>query len=193
VSFELLKVGAALLLTAPSVPLLFQGEEWGASSPFCYFTDHMDLELAAAVRAGRHREYVALGWGGETDVDPQSPETFELSKLPWEELDRPFHRDLLAWHRSLIELRRSIPALHDGRRDLADVRFEEEARWLVMERGSVSVVCNFSERVAVVPLAAERSRHRLLTSAEAPEVSGDKVRLGPESVTIYSAEPVPDR
>jgi len=57
-----LKIGAALVLTSPFVPLLFQGEEWGAATPFFYFTDYQETELAKAVREGRCREFVAFGW-----------------------------------------------------------------------------------------------------------------------------------
>lgn len=56
------KVGAALLLTAPFVPLIFQGEKWAASSPFLYFTDHDDPGLAEAVARGRRDEFAAWGW-----------------------------------------------------------------------------------------------------------------------------------
>jgi 1,4-alpha-glucan branching enzyme len=89
-----LKIGAALVLTAPFVPLLFQGEEWGASSPFLYFTDHQDSELARAVTEGRRREFAAFGWRSEDVPDPQGRETFERSKLNWREPEEETHNDL---------------------------------------------------------------------------------------------------
>lgn len=186
VSFELLKIGAALLVTSPMVPMLFMGEEWGATSPFCYFTDYQDPGLAAAIRAGRTREFTAFDWDPEAIPDPQASETFELSKLRWDELGEPMHSDLFEWHRSLVALRRSRPELTDGRRDLVRVAYDKAERWLVMERGSISVACNFSNELAVAHLAANRSRTALLTSVEPPEIAGDQVRLGPESVTIFS-------
>ena len=186
VSFELLKVGAALLMTSPMVPMLFMGEEWGTTSPFCYFTDYQDPGLAAAIRAGRTREFAAFGWDPGAIPDPQASETFELSKLRWDELGEPMHSDLFEWHRSLVALRRSRPELTDGRRDLLRVAYDEAERWLVMERGSISVACNLSNELAVAHLAANRSRTALLTSVEPPEIAGDEVRLGPESVTIFS-------
>jgi maltooligosyltrehalose trehalohydrolase len=76
-----LRIGAALVLTAPFVPMLFQGEEWGAATPFQYFTDHDDPELARAVREGRRQEFVAFGWDPEPIPDPQTPAPFERSKL----------------------------------------------------------------------------------------------------------------
>lgn len=184
-SFELLKVGAALVLTSPFVPMLFQGEEWGATTPFCYFTDHDDPDLGNAVGEGRKREFAQFGWDPDAIPDPQSPETFELSRLDWSELAEPLHSELLEWHKSLIALRRETPELHDGRRDLVTTRYDEEARWLVFERGQFSVAVNFSDELVVVPLAAERTGSIALTSVEPPEVHGDEVSLGPESATIF--------
>ena len=80
-----LRVAAALLLTSPFVPLLFQGEEWGATTPFQYFTDHTDPELGRAVSEGRRREFAAFGWDPQAVPDPQDPATFERSKLDWTE------------------------------------------------------------------------------------------------------------
>ncbi|MGZ3678250.1 MAG: malto-oligosyltrehalose trehalohydrolase, partial [Ktedonobacterales bacterium] len=66
-----LKVAAALVLTAPFVPMLFQGEEWGATTPFQYFTDHQDANLARAVSEGRRNEFAAFGWNPDDVPDPQ--------------------------------------------------------------------------------------------------------------------------
>jgi maltooligosyltrehalose trehalohydrolase len=81
ISVGRLKISAALVLTGPLIPMLFQGEEWGATSPFLYFTDHEDPELARNVREGRRREFSAFGWNPEDISDPQAVETFERSKL----------------------------------------------------------------------------------------------------------------
>jgi maltooligosyltrehalose trehalohydrolase len=95
--------------------MLFQGEEWGATSPFLYFTDHEDPDLGRAVREGRRREFAGFGWAPDDIPDPQDPETFARSKLDWSEIDDPLHADVLEWHRALIRLRREIPAISDGR------------------------------------------------------------------------------
>lgn len=81
------KIGAALVLTSPFVPMLFHGEEFAASSPFQYFTDHDEDALAHAVSEGRRREFAAFGWKPEDVPDPQDAETFRRSKLDWAELD----------------------------------------------------------------------------------------------------------
>jgi maltooligosyltrehalose trehalohydrolase len=187
-SFELLKVGAALVLTSPFVPMLWQGEEWGATAPFCYFTDHDDPVLGKAVSEGRARDFAAFGWDPDDIPDPQAPETFELSRLDWTELSEPLHRELLEWHKSLIALRRATLELHDGRRDLVRTTHDEDARWLLVERGPITVAANFSDKLAVVPLPASRTASIALTSVEPPKVTGDEVGLGPESVTIFRAD-----
>ena len=184
-SAGLLKVGAALVLTSPFVPMLFQGEEWGATTPFLYFTDHADAELGRAVREGRRREFTAFGWAPEDIPDPQDPATFEHSKLDWSELDDPVHADLFDWHRSLIRLRREIPALSDGRMDQVKTRYDEAAGWLVVERGNVTIACNFSERSVSIPIDEGRTGELLLTSTKDPVRQDAKVNLLPSSVSIW--------
>ena len=110
---RLLRVAAALLLTAPFTPMLFQGEEWGATSPFLYVTDHRDPQLAGAVRAGRLAEFAAFGWQPSDVPDSQAEDSFLRSKLDWDERSQPAAAELLEWHRSLLALRRAEPALHD--------------------------------------------------------------------------------
>jgi maltooligosyltrehalose trehalohydrolase len=170
-------------LTAPFVPLLFAGEEWGASSPFLYFTDHQDAALGDAVREGRRRELAAFGWRPEDVPDPQAEETFRRSKLRWEERDAPGHAALLDWHRRLIAFRRATPALTDGRLDAVRVRVDEPARWLTMTRGPVSVACNFGPDPVRVPVAGGAIR---LASAAGCRMAGAEVVLPGESVAILA-------
>ncbi|MFN2389504.1 MAG: malto-oligosyltrehalose trehalohydrolase [Actinomycetota bacterium] len=183
-----LKIGAALVLTSPFTPMLFQGEEWGATTPFLYFTDHDDPDLARAVSEGRKREFAAFGWRPEEVPDPQDQTSFERSKLDWSEPERAPHDDLLAWHKSLIDLRRAEPALADGRRDLVRTSFDEDRRWLMVERDPITVACNLAQAPSALPVAPARRRCLVLTSG-APPVQGagaDTVTLEPESVTIWS-------
>ncbi len=83
-----LKAVAALTLLSPFVPLLFQGEEWGARTPFLYFTDHQNPDLGRLVAEGRAREFSGFNWAGEVP-NPQAPQTFDRSKLDWSELPQP--------------------------------------------------------------------------------------------------------
>jgi maltooligosyltrehalose trehalohydrolase len=145
----LLKVGAGLLLTSPFTPMLFMGEEWGATTPWRFFTDHVEPELARAVSEGRRREFATHGWASEDVPDPQDPETYRRSVLDWEEPGRPAHRELLDWYRALIALRRSCPELMDPR--LSEISVEHDDRWIVVYRGSVRVAANFGTEPVRLP------------------------------------------
>ncbi|MGN6521675.1 MAG: malto-oligosyltrehalose trehalohydrolase, partial [Actinomycetes bacterium] len=105
----LLKVGAALLLTSPFTPMLWMGEEWAASTPWCYFTDHQEPELAEAIRQGRRREFASHGWAAEDIPDPQAESTVASSVLSWDERRDGVHGEVLSWYRELIALRRREP------------------------------------------------------------------------------------
>ncbi len=147
------RIAAALVFTAPFVPMLFQGEEFGASSPFQYFTDHQDHDLAKSVSEGRRNEFAAFGWNPQQVPDPQDPATFAHSKLCWKEVESEPHASLLAWYRTLIAFRRSQPSLTDGRLDRVEVDFDERSRWLVMRRGTVEVACNFAPDRQALPIS----------------------------------------
>ncbi len=183
VSPGLLKVGAALVLTSPFTPMLFMGEEWGASTAWQYFTSFPDAGLADAVRNGRRSEFAAHGWNTDEVPDPQAEDTFRDSQLDWSEPDREPHRDLLGWHRRLIALRRSYPELADGR--LADVQctFDEQARWFVLRRGRVAVVCNLAQERQSVPVDGAPAT---VEAASSPgfAYSDGAVELAAESVVV---------
>ncbi|HWH35612.1 MAG TPA: malto-oligosyltrehalose trehalohydrolase [Acidimicrobiales bacterium] len=183
-STDRLKVGAALVLTAPFVPMLFQGEEWAASTPFQYFTSHDDPELGRLVRQGRRAEFAAFGWTAEQVPDPQDPATFERSKLDWEEPGRSPHAEMLDWYRTLIELRRSTPGLGDGRLDRVRVRVDEEAGWLVVERGQLRVAANLGPSPVTVALEGGTDQAVLAASHPGISVHGDHADLPSDSVVI---------
>ena len=178
-----LKIAAALVLTGPFVPMLFQGEEWGARSPFLYFTNHEDPELGRSVTEGRRREFAAFGWDPEDVPDPQARETFERSKLNWNEQSNEPHASILAWHRDLIKLRRENPALSDGRLDRVQVSFDEAAKWVLVQRGPVVVACNLSDRPQGVP-ASGADRQLLLASDSKIEVTQGRIELPADTVAI---------
>jgi maltooligosyltrehalose trehalohydrolase len=129
---------AALLLTTPFVPMLFQGEEWGASSPFPYFCDHSDPDLAEAIRSGRRTEFAELVGSGADVPDPLAATTFESARLRWDERTSGVHARLLRWHTDLIALRRARPELAAG----TQVRVTEvpDGDGVLVERGAVTVV-----------------------------------------------------
>jgi maltooligosyltrehalose trehalohydrolase len=179
-----LKTGAALVLTSPFVPLLFQGEEWGAATPFLYFTNYEDPELAAAVGAGRCREFAAFGWKAEDVPHPQARETFERSKLNWNELSEPAHAEMFNWHKKLIQLRRAEKDLGDGEMKNVRVDFDEENQWLVVERGSISVACNLAKETRRIPLRTEGCKLSLASISNV-NIGADGVVLPSESVAIF--------
>jgi len=89
---------------------------------------------------------------------------------------------LLDWHRRLIALRRSEPALSTGSFDDLDVRYDEDRRWLVVDRGPVSIVSNFASERRQVPEAAG-TEQVLLASAD-PVIVDASLILAPESVVV---------
>ena len=151
-SVDQLALGAALLLTSPYTPMLFMGEEWGASTPWQFFTDFPDPDLAESVRTGRRREFEPYGWDPSDVPDPGDPATFVRSKLDWSEPERAPHDALLRWYRDLLRLRRTEPELADPRLDRVDVSYDEAAGWLVVSRGTFRVVLNAAEDAQDVPL-----------------------------------------
>jgi maltooligosyltrehalose trehalohydrolase len=143
-----LKSVAALTILSPFVPLLFQGEEWGATTPFLYFTDHQDPELAKMVEQGRRKEFETFGWAQEVP-NPQSPQTFADSRLDWDELTVPVHQDLLLWYRKMIGLR---SCLEPPQSLSLQVSCDAAALWLWFIRGTVCVAVNFSARPNAIAL-----------------------------------------
>jgi maltooligosyltrehalose trehalohydrolase len=144
-----LKAIAAMTLLSPFVPLLFQGEEWGAKSPFLYFTDHQDAQLGRLVAEGRSREFGAFAWAGAVP-NPQEPDTFERSKLNWSELHSPAHAELWAWYRRLIEIRRTRSNILQTVKP--DVNCDVGAQWLTLRLGNTLAVFNLAaqaQRVAM--------------------------------------------
>jgi maltooligosyltrehalose trehalohydrolase len=108
------RAASALLLFVPETPLLFMGQEWAASSPFCYFTDHHP-ELGRLVTEGRRAEFSKFAAFADADTraripDPQALSTFAASRLDWSEASTAPHAACLRLYRALLDLRRDLPA-----------------------------------------------------------------------------------
>jgi maltooligosyltrehalose trehalohydrolase len=183
---DLAKVAAGLVMTAPFIPMIFQGEEYAASTPFQYFADHEDPEMARAVKEGRRGEFAAFGWAPEDVPDPENLETFLRSKLNWAEVHEGQHEEMLEWYRRLIALRRGSSSLNDGMPGQTEVSFDEERRWLTMTRGAVVVMCN----LGATPLELSRPKQfpLLLASHRDVVVVGERVMLPPKSLAVLSGE-----
>ncbi|MFJ5721284.1 malto-oligosyltrehalose trehalohydrolase [Streptomyces sp. NPDC093149] len=187
----LLACAAALVLTGPFTPMLFMGEEWGARTPWQFFTDHTDPALAEAVRGGRRREFAAHGWTADDIPDPQDPATRNRSCLDWSEPAREPHTRLYAWYRELIALRRTLPDLSDP--DLASVRtaHDEQARWLAYRRGDLRIAVNLDEKPATIALGGGRRQGagvRVVAAWEPLQAPGGDglLHLPPESCVVLA-------
>jgi maltooligosyltrehalose trehalohydrolase len=104
------RLATAATLLAPFVPLLFMGEEYGETNPFPYFVDHTDPALIEAVRRGRRAEFPHFA-GGPQPPDPATEPTFASARLAWSRRDEQPHTRILEWHRALLALRGTRPAL----------------------------------------------------------------------------------
>ena len=174
------KIAAALVLTAPFVPMLFQGEEFAASAPFQYFTDHEE-ELGLLVSKGRKREFEAFGWDPDQIPDPQAESSFTDSKLDWSEVGEGCHAAMVDWYKKLIELRKTTPELVNGRMDDVTVSIDEEDLWLVMDRAAIQVACNFGSEPLQISLPPGSV---LLLGSDEVTFEGDEVTLPPDSVSV---------
>ena len=184
------KLAAALVLVSPFVPMLFQGEEWAASCPFQYFTDHDDPALADAVRRGRREEFAAFGWDPDDVPDPQDPHTHRRSILHWEEREHGAHADVLAWHRRLIGLRRLHPELRDGRMDAVEIDVDGDRRTLVVRRGPVTVCANLGPEPAVFDITG-RPHADLLASADGWAIDGADLTVPPDAAIVLAPHRAP--
>jgi maltooligosyltrehalose trehalohydrolase len=110
VGFEELKLAAAATILSRSIPMLFMGEEYDEPAGFHYFISHLDAGLVEAVRAGHVRQFVAHGWH-DVDCDPQSPETFEQSRLTLFDANTGHHAVLWRCYQELIRLRKAFPVI----------------------------------------------------------------------------------
>ncbi|OQA04323.1 MAG: Malto-oligosyltrehalose trehalohydrolase [Planctomycetes bacterium ADurb.Bin401] len=145
VSIEKAKIGAAIILTSPFVPMIFQGEEFAASTPFQYFTDISDATLAKGITEGRKNEFGAFGWNPEDVPDPQSAETFLRSKLDWSQIEAQPHKAMLEWYKSLIQLRKENEFLRNGALSEVVVNYYEMNKAIEIKRGEIKVTANLTD------------------------------------------------
>ncbi len=135
-------VAAGLVLLSPFVPLMFQGEEWGAGTPFLYFTNHSDPGLGDAVSKGRRAEFADFVDAPEFVPDPQAITTFERSKLQWKELEKPDHKEVFDFYKQLIQLRRLVSGLGAGT-EKPIVEVGETGEVIQILRGVILIVASF--------------------------------------------------
>jgi maltooligosyltrehalose trehalohydrolase len=112
---------STILLFAPMTPMLFMGEEWSASTPFQYFTDH-DADLGEKISRGRREEFRTFSAFSDAAAraripDPQAESTYQRSKLRWEERAEPHHTRTLEHYRALLRLRRDDAVMQVSSRE----------------------------------------------------------------------------
>lgn len=186
VGMERAKLAAGLVLTAPTLPMLFQGEEFAASAPFQYFAHHEDPEMARAVSMGRKKDFACFGWKEDEIPDPEAPETLERSKLNWDEVHEGKHAEMLEWTRQLIHLRHRSLSLNDGDRGHTTVDYDAGERWLLMVRNHVRVGLNLGHGPKCFPIP--EGARLLMASSPKVKQQGDEVMLPPDTLAILSSE-----
>ena len=174
-----LAIKAALALGSPYTAMLFMGEEWGTSTPFQFFSSHPEPKLARATAEGRKSEFAEHGWDVDDIPDPQDPQTFQRSKLNWEEVGAGEHAQLHRIYRDLIALRRNEPDLADPWLDHLVVDYDEGRRWILMRRNRLVIACNLGTEATTVPVAGD-----LVAAWDTPTVGDRTTELPPHSFAI---------
>lgn len=197
-SFEMQKLLAGAVFTAPFLPMLFMGEEYGETNPFQYFINHTDPDLIETVRKGRKEEFADFDTGAEMP-DPADEATFIRSKLSWN-LAEP-HATMLRYYKTLIVLRKKLPALYHLNRQHLEVSSDEKSKTLMLHRwhedNQVLCLMNFSDHQQTMQLphnhiqwtkvlaSADLEWNGLATTYEQADAAAPVI-LQPQSITIYS-------
>ena len=205
VTLEDVKLAAGLTLLSPFIPLLFMGEEYAEDAPFLYFIDHSDSELIEAVRRGRREEFGAFAWQGEVP-DPQAETTFLRSKLRPELRAKDQHKVLLEFYRTVIKLRKNLPALRRLDKASMKVVAHENEKILIIERWDgadrILLIANLNTTAQTAPInLASGAWRKLIDSAEekwrGPGTSlnneldgraGGRMKLAPRSFGLFHCQ-----
>ena len=173
------RMAAAWVLLSPFIPMLFMGEEWAASTPFPFFSDHQDPEIARATTEGRRQEFAAFGWRPEDIPDPQAESTFVSARLRWAERTAGDHGEMLGFYRSLLAVRRERLG---GASAPGDVRTLQGDGWLTVSHGGLTVAANWGTGATDVTGGGDV----LLMYGDARTRPGGAVRLGPDAVAVLA-------
>ena len=168
---------SAVQLLAPSPPLLFMGQEFAATSPFLYFCDyHAEPDLARAVAEGRRREFAGFDRFAEPQAreqipDPNAADTFERSRLDWDQAAAAPHAGWLGWHRHLLNLRDRalVPRLAATGGGQASAErcgtHGVRARWVLGDGSRLQLLANLGDGL-LAPLPADLPDPRSLLHSE---------------------------
>ena len=172
------RLGAMLVLLGPFIPFIFQGEEWASKTPFLYFANHENEDLAQAVCTGRRAEFLVQGYTPEQVPDPSAYDTFRRSRIDFDEAMRGEHVTTLEFYRDLIRLRKERPELMSPP---LRVSYDEDASTLVLERESSILVVNFGRKVANCVIRRDWRRPQLVIGSEGASLMGNQMTLEGES------------
>ncbi len=203
VSFEGVKLHAAITVLSPFVPLLFMGEEYAEPAPFKYFVSHTDTDLIEAVRKGRREEFEGFEWTGELP-DPQSEQEFLDSKLNWQLRLTGNHRVMTEFYKTLFSLRSAIYSRRPGRDPLRKATASGDAGILTFETrqdsGRVLMLFNFHTGQSTILMdTPDGAWEKAFDSSEeqwgGPGVAlgrkpspGEKITMQPLSAAVYIRE-----
>ena len=188
-----LRVGIALLCLSPTTPMLFMGDEFGATTPFLFFTDHSEPELDRAVREGRRSEFASFTAFGGHVPDPQDPATMDASCLDWSEADSDEGTARWRLWRDLLAMRRSEPALTSGDRSRTHVQRVNEDSLIVRRLGppDLLIVANLATDEVVTPTQIRSLRWSSDASgyggADRPAaIDAGHIDVPPETVMVFT-------
>jgi maltooligosyltrehalose trehalohydrolase len=191
-----LRAATALQLLSPQIPLLFMGEEWGATTPFLYFTDFHD-ELADAVREGRRQEFASFSAFADPEAraripDPNAPDTFTRSIPDYGECSREPFRNRLQLYAELLQLRREqlaprLPGTHSLGAQAMGVA-AVVARWRLGDGSELVIACNLgTDDVSAAALAPDG--RLLYESASGTGTMARKGTLAARATSVFLRNP----
>ena len=188
-SAEALRAARAVLLLAPSPPLLFMGEEWGATQPFAYFCD-FEPQLAAQVRAGRLNEFSRFaqfsGSAAAQLPDPTSASTFRAARLDWEALRAPRHAEILDQFQRLLAIRQRdivplIPRIRGGTCSKLHASGAFAVDWSLEDGAILHLLANLTDRP--VPVLGRVAGRLIFATHPSIRAAMTRNELAPWSVT----------
>lgn len=199
--FETAKVIAGATLTAPNVPMLFMGEEYGERNPFYYFVSHLDPKLNKLVRKGRKNEFKDFYANSADAKHPDAVETFEASKLSWNVENDTEKQAMFTFYKTLIGLRKEHPVLKVTDKEALEIA--NKGKLFIMERwqdkNRVLIIINFDDIERQVYMNKNYAFSKILDSADkkwngpgssAPEkiTLNSEFQIQQKSILIYSTQ-----
>jgi maltooligosyltrehalose trehalohydrolase len=189
------RAAASIFVLAPSPPLLFMGEEFGAETPFLFFCD-FEKELAAAVTTGRRNEFARFAKFNDPAVreqipDPSATGTFEASRLNWSAIEQPHHQESLRFYRQLIKLRcqHIAPRLSGGCAIKAEYNIQAEhgltAYWKLPDHSKLTLLANLGPDPIPNLLPPPNT---IIYSSEASSIQDSKQGIMPPWSVVWSME-----